>query len=86
MTTYDVIRTKILWTLKIVISHYSFNSATDTFNVFSKMIPDSNIAKEFRCEEHKHKLNRLNHVWFDQMVQLAQEDRAKCEENSNMCP
>ena len=42
VVTSDVIRAEVLWTLKVVMCHYSFNSCNDMF-------PDSGIAKTFTC-------------------------------------
>lgn len=44
---------EILWTLKVVTSHYSYNSSSHTGDLFRKMFPDSNIAKAFSCGEKK---------------------------------
>ncbi|KAL1476946.1 hypothetical protein MTO96_036125 [Rhipicephalus appendiculatus] len=44
---------EILWTLKMVTSHYSYNSSSHTGDLFRKMFPDSRIAKAFSCGEQK---------------------------------
>ncbi|KAK8788935.1 hypothetical protein V5799_021289 [Amblyomma americanum] len=44
---------EILWTLKMVASHYSYNSSAHTGELFKKMFPDSEIAKSFSCGERK---------------------------------
>ncbi|XP_070554389.1 uncharacterized protein [Ptychodera flava] len=49
----DVLRAEVLWTLKVVKSHYSFNSCGDIQQLFSRMFPDSEIAKQFTCGERK---------------------------------
>ncbi|KAL1417424.1 hypothetical protein MTO96_006167 [Rhipicephalus appendiculatus] len=48
-----VIDAEILWTLKMVTSHYSYNSSSHTGDLFRKMFPDSSIAKAFSCGEKK---------------------------------
>ena len=52
VVTGDVIRTEVLWTLKVVMCHYSFNSCNDISVTFRVMFPDSGIdriAKTFTC-------------------------------------
>ena len=44
VTKDDVLNAEILWTLKLITSHYSFNSSKDTSQLFSAMFPDSEIA------------------------------------------
>lgn len=44
---------EILWTLKVVTSHYSYSSSAHTNDLFKKMFPDSEIAKAFACGEKK---------------------------------
>ena len=46
VVTGDVIRAEVLWTLKVVRCHYSFNSCND---ISATMFPDSGIAKTFTC-------------------------------------
>ena len=53
VTKDDVLKAKALWTLKLVISHYSFNLSKDTSQLFSAMFPDSQIARQFACGERK---------------------------------
>ena len=49
VVTGDVIRAEVLWTLKVVMCHYSFNSCNDISATFRAMFPDSGIAKTFTC-------------------------------------
>lgn len=42
----DCLEAEVLWAIKVVRSHYSFNSSTDTNKLFSRMFKDSNIAIE----------------------------------------
>ncbi|XP_077545839.1 uncharacterized protein LOC144158676 [Haemaphysalis longicornis] len=44
---------EILWTLKVVTSHYSYSSSAHTNDLFKKMFLDSEIAKAFACGEKK---------------------------------
>ncbi|CAN7949040.1 unnamed protein product [Ixodes pacificus] len=44
---------EILWILKMVTSHYSYNSSSHAGELFKKMFPDSEIAKAFSCGEKK---------------------------------
>ena len=46
VVTGDVIRAEVLWTLKVIMCHYSFNSCND---ISATMFPDSGIAKSFTC-------------------------------------
>ena len=47
VVTGDVIRAEVLWTLKVVMCHYSFNSCNDISATFRAMFPDSGIVKTF---------------------------------------
>ena len=49
VVTGDVIRAEVLWTLKVVMCHYSFNSCNDISATFRAMFPDSGIVKTFTC-------------------------------------
>ena len=53
VTKADVLKSKILWTLKLVTSHQSYKSSEVTNKLFKTMFPDSNIAKQFTCGERK---------------------------------
>lgn len=48
-----VMDAEILWTLKVITSHYSCSSTADASNLFRKMFPDSEIAKKFSVGETK---------------------------------
>ena len=43
----------ILWALKSVMSHFSYNSAHDITDVFKAMFPDSSIAQHMSCSPTK---------------------------------
>jgi hypothetical protein len=49
----EVVTAEILWTLKCILSHYSYNSCTNINSLFQNMFPDSQIAKKFTCGENK---------------------------------
>ena len=53
VTKDNVLKAETLWTLKLITSHYSFNSSKDTFQLFSAMFPDSQIVQQFACGERK---------------------------------
>ena len=53
VTKNEVINAKILWCLKIVSGHFSFNSCSDLGAIFKCMFPDSNIAKDFSLGKTK---------------------------------
>ncbi|KAK0067710.1 hypothetical protein Bpfe_002551, partial [Biomphalaria pfeifferi] len=53
VTTEETINAEILWALKVVCSHYSFNSCHDIADYFALMFPDSNIAKKMSCGKDK---------------------------------
>ena len=53
VVNYYVLRPEVVWTLKVVMSHHSFNSCSDLNKVFPKMLPDSQIAKHFSCDATK---------------------------------
>lgn len=46
---------EILWTLKVTTSHYSYNSCSQTNDLFRRMFPDSEVAQNFSCGEQKTK-------------------------------
>ena len=46
-------KAEILWALKCVLSHYSFNSNEDISALFGQMFWDSNIAKNYSCSRSK---------------------------------
>ena len=45
-------KAEILWALKTVKSHFSYNSATDITDVFRAMFPDSTIAQKNELWTH----------------------------------
>ena len=49
----DVLKAETLWTLKLVVNHYSFNSLANMAKLFPAMFPDSQIAKQFSCGKQK---------------------------------
>jgi hypothetical protein len=49
-TTEDTLRSEILWTLKMVTSHFSFSSTKGMNELFRRMFPDSTIASKFAYE------------------------------------
>lgn len=53
VTRSDSLKAEVIWAMKVVKSHYSFNSCTDSQEVFAEMFPDSEIAKQFSCGERK---------------------------------
>ena len=53
VTKDNVLTAQTLGTLKLITSHYSFNSSKDTSQLFSAMFPDSQIARQFACGEQK---------------------------------
>ena len=46
-------KAEILWALKSVMSHFSYNSAHDITDVFKAMFPDSSIAQHMSCSPTK---------------------------------
>ena len=44
---------EVLWAIKTPVGHYSSNSNTGTDKLFVKMLPDSQIAKQFQCGKTK---------------------------------
>ena len=49
----ECLKSEVLWTLKVVKSHYSFHSSDDINDLFVTMFPDSAIARQFTCGETK---------------------------------
>ena len=43
----------VLWSVKVVLSHYSYKSCEDIAQLFQRMFADSTIAKKFTCGEKK---------------------------------
>lgn len=48
-----VMDAEILWTLKVITSHYSYRSSAHVNELFKKMFPDSEVAQAFTCGEQK---------------------------------
>ena len=46
-------KAEILWALKCVMSHFSFNSTADITDIFGAMFPDSAIAQKMSCGPNK---------------------------------
>ena len=42
-------KAEIIWALKSIMSHFSYNSAQDITDVFKAMFPNSSIAQHMRC-------------------------------------
>ena len=42
-------KAEIIWALKSIMSHFSYNSAHDITDVFKAMFPDSRIAQHMSC-------------------------------------
>ncbi|KAI8728123.1 hypothetical protein BgiBS90_038070 [Biomphalaria glabrata] len=53
VTNEHTLTAEILWALKVVSANYSFNSCQQINGMFSKMFPDSSIAKKFSCGPNK---------------------------------
>ena len=49
----DILKAEILWTLKVVSSHYSYKSCEDNGKIFAAMFPDCQTAQNFKCGERK---------------------------------
>jgi hypothetical protein len=50
---HETLKAEILWAIKVCTSHYSYNSCTDTSDLFREMFPDSKIAQNFALGETK---------------------------------
>ncbi|CAN7945535.1 unnamed protein product [Ixodes hexagonus] len=48
-----VTNAEVLWTLKVVTSHFSYGSSAQAGELFQRMFPDSEVAKAFSCGEKK---------------------------------
>ena len=53
VTGDDILTTEILWALKAVSAHFSFNSCAHISELFTRMFPDSEIAKKITCGSDK---------------------------------
>ena len=49
----DVLKSEIMWTLNVVVNHFSYRSSSSCSDLFSKMFPDSAIASKFACKDRK---------------------------------
>ena len=49
----DVLKAEVLWTLKTISSHCSYNSNENIEKIFRVMFPDSQIAAKFTCGSRK---------------------------------
>ena len=49
----ETLKAEIMWSLKVMSSHYSYKSSEATADLFKSMFPDSHIAKSFTCGERK---------------------------------
>ena len=49
----DVLKSEVLWTLKTISSHCSYNSNENIEKIFRLMFPDSQIAAKFTCGSRK---------------------------------
>ena len=49
----DTLRAEVIWTMKLVTSHQSYNSSDDMSDLFKDMFHDSEIAKKFQCGSRK---------------------------------
>ena len=45
----EVLHAEVFWVIRVITSHYSFNSCKDICCLFSKMFPESEIAQPFSC-------------------------------------
>ena len=52
-TNEIVMKAEILWSIKSVKAHFSFNASADIGDLFKKMFPDSEIASKFACGKTK---------------------------------
>ncbi|GBM48075.1 hypothetical protein AVEN_34399-1 [Araneus ventricosus] len=49
VTKNNVLDAEIIWALKCIRSHLSYNSSEDSHKLFARMFPDSAIAQMFTC-------------------------------------
>ena len=49
----DVLRAEVVWTMKCLNSHYSFNSCSDIADTFKCMFPWCDLVQQFSCGERK---------------------------------
>ena len=48
-----VLRAEILWSMEVIMSHYSYKSCEDAGVLFRTMFPDSAVAQKVTCGERK---------------------------------
>ena len=53
VTSENVTKSEILWAMKIVLSHFSFQVSADVGGLFQNIFLDSAIAKKFTCGKTK---------------------------------
>ena len=53
VTGDDILTTEIMWAFKAVSAHFSFNSCAPISELFTRMFPDSEIAKKITCGSDK---------------------------------
>lgn len=46
-------KAEVIWAMKSVLAHFSYNSGRDIGNVFRAMFPDSEIARNYKCASTK---------------------------------
>ena len=49
----NVLKAEIIWVLKVVSSHFSFNSCSDINDVFKLMFGDFDVSSQFSCGKTK---------------------------------
>ena len=52
-TNEIVMKAEILWSIKSVMAHFSFNASADKGDLFKKMFPHGEIASKFACWKTK---------------------------------
>ena len=52
-TSREVKIAEIIWAMKSVMAHFSYNASADIGDVFRAMFPDSGIARNFKCASTK---------------------------------
>ena len=58
----DVLHSEILWALKMVVPHYSFNSPKNTSELFTRMFPDSESQRRFAVEKEKPSISEIAEI------------------------
>ena len=74
-------KAEILWALKCVMSHFSFNSSTDITDMFKAMFPGSSIAQNMKFWPNK--LSYL--ICFDTATFFKQQLLGGTESNTMFC-